>query len=381
MSFEDWQKYFHDFDICYYHDNFVHSNKLFCSSPSAPTVIRWTINRPGDYYFMVSQVNARQFAKADRYTYTSISLTVARMDGGNINHVGTSAKDDQLNWFKATCQPGNYVAYIETPWKRNVNQFGFTIYGPEQVNFEAVDPSSIPGGFQETIVKDKARKETQHLKNYAPQGEPAISYRFETSAESFSYFYFSNKSPGTTLKATVQMVECVGIEVLPPYTGQRNPEVTVSPGQEQIVICKPVGGNTRLAVRVAAQFMKGGAPPSRHIRDIGGDHGHAGFGGGGYGGVMGGNYGTPSPSPAYGGPGFSYSAPDTPGMGNPGFGSPSAGFGGPAPSPGYGAPSPGFGDASPGFGAPSPGFGSPSPSFGGPSPSPGFGGSFGFNGY
>jgi hypothetical protein len=370
MSFEDWQRYFHDFDVCYYHDNYVHSNKLFCSSPNTPTVLRFTITRPGEYYFMLSQTNSRQFSKADRYTYSNLSIIVAKVQGGSISHVGTSSKDDQLNWFKAACQPGEYVAFIETPWKRNVNRFGFSIYGPEQVNFEPADPSSFPGGFVENILMDKARKEPQQLKAYSAQGEPDIKYRFETSLESFSYFYFSNKSQNTTLKATVQMIDSVGIELLPPYTGQRNPEVVVNPGEEKIIVCKMTGGTCRLSSRVSAQFIKGaGGPTSRVIRDIGGDHGYGGFGGANA--YQGGAPYSPTPSPGYGGGYGSYGA-----GGN--FSSPSPYGGSYGLNTGYGGPSSNLRSA--GFGG--------SPAYQGTRPSgyggtPGFGGSgsFDFGGY
>ena len=321
MTFKEWQKYFHDFDVCYYHDNYLHSAKKFTSSATAPTVIKFNVSAGGEYYFILSQVNSRMFRKTDRYSYSGCSLIVARVEGGDFEHMGTVAKADQQIWFKANCRPGQYIAYIETPWKRNVNQFTFGIYSPELITFSSSDPGSVADNFVQKMLMDKAKKDTSMLKSYANNGAPEIRYRFETSSDSYSYFYFNNQSSDTTLKATVQLVDSLGIELLPPHTGSRNPEVTVRPGEENIVVCKMVSNQAKLSVRVAAAFTKsaprtggGGAAFGGGFKNqggtgtgIGGGTGiGTGIGGGtgiGYGGQSAGagGYGGFGGSPSYGG--------------------------------------------------------------------------------
>lgn len=407
MSFNDWMKYFHDFDVCYYHDNYINSSKKFSSSSSTPTIIKFQINQGGDVYFMVSQINTRMFKKADRYAYSNLTLIVARLEGGSMQHIGTASQSDMQIWFKANCAPGEYVAYVETPWKRNVNTFTFGVYAQEQINFTPGDSSSFSNGFVSNILMDKARKDQSMLKNYAAQGEPNIFYRFETSSDSFSFFYFMNQSQNTTVKATLQMVDSVGIEVLPPNNTGRNPEIEIGPGEENIVVCKLVGTQAKLSCRVAASFIQGrpqgqggqklqfgggggfgggnqyggggnysnygGAYMKRGKSRDGnfGGHHHGGGFGGGFGGGRGylmqsNNDGSPSNEgsgylgPNYGGPQGGF---------NQGFGGPDQGFGG--PGQGFGGPGQGFGGPGQGFGGPDQGFGGP----GGPG-GPGFGGNF-----
>ena len=292
MSFNDWKQFFHDFDVCHVHDDYLYSAKKYNSNPNVPTVMTFTLNRPSTYFFIVNQINKRMFRKADQYAYTNISCMVGRLEGGRIKFVGSSAKADEVVWFKANCQPGQYVAYIMTPWKRKVNEFSFAIYGPEHVNFETANPQQFPGNFVDQVLIDQARRDTAKLSNYGDQGEADIKYRFETSSDSFSYFYFDNKSRGTTLRATVQIVSMKDMEVLPPYS-RNNTTMEVQPGEEKILVMKATGTQASLSVSVEAEFKSGGA-------SFGVEGGYPGDGG--FGGAPGGNFG--GSGGGYGGGGY-----------------------------------------------------------------------------
>jgi len=255
MNFKDWQKYFYDYQVCYYNDNFKYSCQKFNSSPSEPTHISFRLDQGGEYYFTVNQVNKRMFRKTDLYAYSQLTLFIARQEGDSFKYVGSVSKADKEMWFKAQCQPGKYIAYVMTPWKRKVNEFSFSVYGLDETEIELVDKTAVPTTFLECVMIEKAKKDKGTLRNYAAQGEPDIFYKFENGSDSIGYFYFNNKSKQSQLTATIDCVDMIDTEFLAPYSG-RKPQVIVCPGEEKIVLYKMKGANAKLNFRMMASFKK-----------------------------------------------------------------------------------------------------------------------------
>lgn len=65
MPFDKFLKYFHDYQICFYEDNYIYSAQRYQTSSKNPTVIEFDILQEGDYYFSINQVNRRFFRKKD----------------------------------------------------------------------------------------------------------------------------------------------------------------------------------------------------------------------------------------------------------------------------------------------------------------------------
>ena len=65
MPFKMFMKYFHDYQICYFHDDYLYSGQRFRSKPSTPTYIKFQVKTAGVYYFSVNQINKRFFRKKD----------------------------------------------------------------------------------------------------------------------------------------------------------------------------------------------------------------------------------------------------------------------------------------------------------------------------
>ena len=256
MGFDDWRKYFYDYQMCYYHDDYKYSAQKFQSSPTEPTVIGFTLSTAGDHYFTVNQINKRMFRKSDRYTYSQLTCFVAYQDAsGNMKYLGSVAKADKEMWFKAPCQPGKYLAYIMTPWKRNVNEFSFSVYGPAATNVSLVPKPEVPSTLLECLMLEKAKKDESSLKNFSGQGEPNIFYKFESGSDSLGYFYFTNKSKDSQLTATIDFVELIDTELMPPYSG-RKPQVIVAPGEEKVMVYRMNGTNAKANFRMMAAFKK-----------------------------------------------------------------------------------------------------------------------------
>lgn len=65
MPFKNFLKYFHDYQICFYEDDYKYSAQRYQTSSRQPTVIEFEISQEGDYYFSINQVNKRFFRKRD----------------------------------------------------------------------------------------------------------------------------------------------------------------------------------------------------------------------------------------------------------------------------------------------------------------------------
>lgn len=256
IRFSDWQKFFYDYQICYYVDGYQYSGQKYTSNSKDPTAIRFNINQRGTYYFSVNQRNKREFPKSERYTYSVLNLFVAKQDSPtSMKYVGSVSKADKEMWFKAECEPGSYIAYVMTPWKRNVNEFGFAVYGESQTSFELIDKNSIPNSFLECVMTEKARADRGSLKTYESKGHPDIAYKFESGGDSLGYFYFKNQSADTQLTCTVEFVTLTDTEILEPYTG-RKPQVIVGPGEEKVLLFKMNSSSARMSFRMMASFKK-----------------------------------------------------------------------------------------------------------------------------
>lgn len=76
MPFESFMKYFHDYQVCFYHDDFIYSSQRYNSEDSEPTFINFKIEKAGKYYFSINQINKRFFRKRDS---NFLSLTFFRL--------------------------------------------------------------------------------------------------------------------------------------------------------------------------------------------------------------------------------------------------------------------------------------------------------------
>lgn len=66
MPFKEFMKYFHDYQVCYYHDDYLYSSQRYSSTTNKPTYLEFKVTKSGEYYFSVNQINKRFFRKADR---------------------------------------------------------------------------------------------------------------------------------------------------------------------------------------------------------------------------------------------------------------------------------------------------------------------------
>ena len=272
IPFQDFQKYFYDYQICYFHDDYAYSAQKYKSGSKDPTVISFNLPTAGEYYFSINQINKRMFRKSDGYAYSQITLFVSRKEADNsFSYIGSVTKADKEMWFKAKCGSGTFVAYILTPWKRKVNEFSFSVYGPAATQLQKQEAATLPSTYLESVMIQRAKADKSNLSSYASQGEPKIMYKFESGHDGLGYFYFTNASDQTQLTATIEFTKSTGVEILPPYSGT-SPKLLVGPKEEKILIFKLNGTDAKAEFRIMSSFLKNVNSANQKVKSQGQKH-------------------------------------------------------------------------------------------------------------
>lgn len=195
MPYDKFLYYYNDFQICYYYDHYNYSSQRYNTSPSKPTYLQFEVTQGGKYFITINQINRRFFAPEEKYAYTTINLIVAKKNGPeDYSSVGCVSKADKEMWIVSDLEPGHYVAYIESPWKRKVNQLTIASWGPAEVQFSVIPGDEIPKTLVKECMIEQIRKEGKPMKKYTAQRHPDIGYRFQNCNDSFGYFYYENDS-------------------------------------------------------------------------------------------------------------------------------------------------------------------------------------------
>ena len=234
MEFRDFLKYYADYQICYYEDNYEISSNKYNGTDGKPTVIEFDIGRGGFHYFSINQNNRRFYPQRKRYTYSELTLIVAqKAPNGKLKYIGLQTKKDKSMWFKANCAPGAYVAIVITPWVTNVKEFGFSVYGPAKTNLKLTGPSALPQDWRESVIIERAQLDRTGIHFY----RDGVGSKSEIIKGAFAYIYFENSSRSTTLKVRGNKFSLRGVEVFPKSIDTGNAlELTVEPGQKKAIV-------------------------------------------------------------------------------------------------------------------------------------------------
>ena len=109
-------------------------------------------------------------------------------------------------WICVDCDVGDYLAYvegcdqIETPWKRNTNQFGFSVYGKSSVDLRLAWSLALPATFVSDLLLQKCMLTGAELRSVKD-----IHYRYELSTNGFGYFFFENRAKSQIYLIAIQL--------------------------------------------------------------------------------------------------------------------------------------------------------------------------------
>lgn len=236
MAYECFVHNFVNFVVCRVKDNYIFSGNKFTTSPTKPTILSFQITKPGKYSFSLSQVSKRFFREQDQYVYSACSLLIARISSnGEIREVGTGHDNHQHIFVESDCPPGNYIAFIFTPWRRKVNEIGFSIYGPERIDHVlTLLEADLPKDFIIKFFFDKARKDQDKMKQFKGKGLSDIRYMNDISSAGLGYIFFENKSTDVQVTAYLKFSEMAGTVFYPPLK-EGHSEMIITPGKQKIV--------------------------------------------------------------------------------------------------------------------------------------------------
>ena len=252
IRYSDWMTYFHNFNVCHYHDDFVLSSKKFLSSPTVATALTVSISTPGDYYFLASQINMRMFPKSANYVYSGLCMVVAKNEGDDYTYLASAAKPKEQVWVKVKLAAGDHTVYLHTPWRRGVNQFGFGVYGPASAGITLEDPSAYPEDFIQQMMIQKVKKNPTAIKH---QKEAKYKYYIEMTVENLSIWYFANESDAHVLSNTVTFSKMDDLQLLGNHTG-KEAVLKVQPGECGIILSMPTGPAASFTSSISSKWSQ-----------------------------------------------------------------------------------------------------------------------------
>ena len=268
MPLDKFLYYYDCYIVNYFRDNYKHSGQKYYSDPEEVCLINFSVQTPGKYFLTVSQKDSRAFKKTDKYTYSKLSIELVKNEGGRITPLANGASLERDFFISADLGPGDYVAQVSTPWRRNVNEFGLSVYGPQEVELSTTKPADFKGGNPiELSTMQAAKSNLSNRKNFAPYGYSDVAYVTGSAPNGVNYYYFKNDNTGAQLTAVVDFTGSSGVNVLPPYSGSRV-SVIVGPGEEKIMMYK-TEPRARVSYRMSATFKPGSSDMANQVAQQG----------------------------------------------------------------------------------------------------------------
>lgn len=248
MNYQDFCRYFNSFVVCEVKDENQFSGIKLETDDEKPTILKFVIKKEGTYNFSLNQLSKRMFRKESQYTYSACSLLIARVGSqGIVYNKGFNHAMSQLVHVREHCEAGNYVAYICTPWRRDVNQIGFEIYGPDYIpSITHSTEEEIPFDFMGKFMLDHAKKRIEtERKTFKDLRLPEIGYMTHITPSGMGYILFENKSQDVQLTAMLKFSDPQNTVFYPPASDESRIELVVVPGKMKLVVfrmTKPESG-------------------------------------------------------------------------------------------------------------------------------------------
>lgn len=192
-------------------------------------------------------------------------LAARKINEDKYDYIGANIKPDKENWIGEQMDAGEYYVIIKCPWKSFVNEFSFSVYGPDKTDFKVVSQAELPSNFLQKMLLSHAMEDTE-TKNqtFAQQGYGDIIYRTFDNKGGFGYVFFQNNNKDTTMQVTVELLGSRNIKISQPYNGLR-PSCEVKPGQVDLIPYEATALPYSAQMRLMSVFK--GTEKSDNLRD------------------------------------------------------------------------------------------------------------------
>lgn len=271
MSYEDYVKHFANVVVSKYNDNYFYSGAKLKTSPIDPTALVFQIEKAGNYCFTLSQISKRFFPDSEEYVYSACSLFIATLDKeGKIREFGCGHEQHEHTDVEAELQPGIYIAYICTPWRRKVNEIGFSIYGPKRIESVVVlQEGALPKDFVTKFFYDKAlRMPRSNLKTFAHLGLPEIGYMSDVSNSGLGFIMFENKSKDVQVTAALSFSDPQSTIFYPAIENDQC-ELVICPGKMKLIAFRMTNPQSGFTFKQSVSFESDFSRHMKHIKEEG----------------------------------------------------------------------------------------------------------------
>lgn len=231
ISFEDFAMYFSFITICLINDSYVDSWIIRSAVRGQRCLISMTVEQRSQLYLSLNQIDKRT-TSSPSYAYSHAQFVVAKRQEGGFHYIfGKQSAGDRNTWEVGVFEPGVYVISVEIDWKADACEFSFSSYGETAPIFDAIE-EDIPL-FLEQVYGSTAAQYGKKS-DYSVQAAPGAFRYTGVRVEGYGFFHYQNGAD-KALRETVTFKKFAGLELLPPYAGNRF-EITVPPYSQSTVV-------------------------------------------------------------------------------------------------------------------------------------------------
>lgn len=234
MSFEDFLDYFSNVLFCRINDDFKYISKKFKQQKGSKNLFRVSIPQNGYYNFSANQ-RSKTSSSQENYEYVSTRLIIGKETDTGLEYIKGITGTEKNLWYGAELEAGDYQVFVEFNLTEESRFFTLSTYGTAETNIEILTENDY---FLVHVYKSRALIAGKGT-SYESYGlSDCIKYN-EMLPEGYGYYYIKNNSSESALQETCYFKSFKNLALLPPF-GDAKYVVTVSPGQDQIIIFKQV---------------------------------------------------------------------------------------------------------------------------------------------
>lgn len=88
-------------------------------------------------------------------------MAARKINEEKYDYIGANIRADKENWIGEELEAGEYYVIIKCPWKSFVNEFSFSVYGPDKTEFKVISQSELPSNFLQKMLISHALEDTE----------------------------------------------------------------------------------------------------------------------------------------------------------------------------------------------------------------------------
>lgn len=249
MDFNEFPKYFENFQICFVNDAFKYSHIHQHFNKRHGKYFKFTVTQKGVYFITANQKSRRGYhtkAQQAQYIPATITIVLGKKNPDNTyTYIEGQQGEDREVWtakgIEEPIEPGEYVVFVKSKW----NCFGddqelvLSVYGTEAVQLKETTKDELGGQFLELVYLDHAQRFSKGVKNFADKKHEDCSLCIDKTDDGFCYLAVWNK--GTTEQKSVFNVKMKmvlnGTKLKKPFRDD-NVDLKVGPGKFAVVLIR-----------------------------------------------------------------------------------------------------------------------------------------------